>query len=76
MEEQGLLTFSPKDIGPLIHEVQRDVVEEGRDEIIAALLKWVLPHVKRTSTAGLPEWYKERLLERQFEQEAKSEVDA
>lgn len=75
MEEQGKLTYSPKDIGPLIHEVQKDTLEEGREEIIEALLKWVLPHVKRTCVAGLPEWYKQRLLERQFEQEAPN-VDA
>jgi hypothetical protein len=66
LKEAGNLTDSPKDIGNLMLEVKRDIQEECKDEIVEVLLKWALPHVLRSATAGLPEWYKEQLLAKQF----------
>lgn len=31
------------------------------------LVEWALPRILRASTAGLPEWYKERLLDSAFQ---------
>ncbi len=67
LKERGELDESPKDIGPLIKEVQTDILAECEDEIKEALFKWAKPHIVRGSTGGLPEWYKEQLAERQFE---------
>lgn len=66
LAERGELEHSPRDIGKLIKEVQRDVAEECRAEIADALMKWAMPQIGRGIIRGLPEWYKEKLLERQF----------
>lgn len=62
LKERGALTQEPKDIGPLIKEVSNDILEECRDEIKEKLFKWAWPHIQRTSTRGLPEWFKEKLM--------------
>ena len=66
LREAGKLEGSPRDIGLLIEEVRRDIEKECRDEIEAILWKWAWPDVSRLVTRGLPEWYKNFLLERQF----------
>lgn len=67
LRERGLITDSPKDIGLLIKEVQADVKKEEMEYIKDELLKYALPHIIRASTHGLPEYYKQRLLEQAFE---------
>lgn len=67
LREQAQLTDSPADIGKLINEVQCDIAKECSDEISQALLRWALPKVQRGAIAGLPEFYKQQLIEKQFE---------
>jgi hypothetical protein len=67
LAEQGVLTNSPKDIGALIREVQADVEKECADEIKDILYQHFSPKVNRGVIAGLPEWYKEELLNSAFE---------
>lgn len=67
LSERGQLTNSPKDIGPLLKEIQSDVMAECKEEIGEKLFTWARPHVTRAIISGFPEWYKERLLEKQFE---------
>lgn len=67
LREAGTLTDSPKDIGALLIEVQKDLGKECKEEIMRALWKWANPHVMRAATRGLPEWYKEQLLKQQFD---------
>jgi len=62
-----LCADEPKDIGPLIHEIHRDLTDECSEEIAAILLKWMLPNVLRGCVGGFPEWYKAQLAGRQFE---------
>ena len=69
LRDSGELEDSPRDIGKLIKEVQSDVYEECQDEIKEALFKWGWKQICRGLTGGLPEWYKELLLEKQFEEE-------
>lgn len=64
--EAGELEQSPRDIGKLIAEVPADVEKECAEEIREALWKWAWPKVRRGLNAGMPEWYKERLMEKQF----------
>lgn len=66
LREAGRLENSPRDIGNLIKEVQADLEKECQEEIAAQLLKWAWPHVTRGAIRGLPEWYKQQLLEQQF----------
>ena len=67
LRERGTLTDSPKDIGALIKEVQTDVAEECGDEIRDALYQHAISHIRRGIVGGLPEWYKQELMKKQFE---------
>lgn len=67
LRERGELTDSPKDIGPLMKEVQQDLKEECEEEIKEQLFKWAWSKIGRSVTRGLPEYYKELLVENQFE---------
>jgi hypothetical protein len=66
LRENGQLTGSPKDIGPLIREVVADVKKEEADYIKQRLYDWGWSHIGRRLTGGLPQWYKDRLLNEAF----------
>lgn len=66
LKEKGELTEEPKDIGPLIKEVHNDVEGEDKEEIKEALWKIFKKEIMNKSTAGLPEWYKERIAQECF----------
>ena len=67
LREKDLLANEPKDIGPLMREVQDDIEKEEAEQIATALYQWALPQIKRGSVRGLPEWYKQELAKKQFE---------
>lgn len=69
MREDGTLANSPTDIGSLMKLVQKDIQEECRQEIEAALFAFAWKQISRKAVAGLPEWYKQRLIESQFAKE-------
>jgi len=66
LAEEGKLTHTPKDIGLLIKEAKDDIVKEEMEQIKDLLWKHFSGKILRGATAGLPEWYKEKLVERQF----------
>jgi hypothetical protein len=66
LKENGHYTGTPKDIGPLIKEINSDTLEECGDLIREQLFTWARKHIMRRITAGFPEWYKERLLDEAF----------
>ena len=72
LRERGILENSPHDIGLLMREVPLDIEKEEIDYIKDKLYEWAWPHLRRRVTGGLPEWYKEQLLQRQFEIEDES----
>jgi hypothetical protein len=67
LREAGKIEDSLKDIGPLIKEVQADTTKEEADFIKQKLYEWAWPQLRRNILKGFPEWYKERLLQKQFE---------
>lgn len=67
LRDAGDITDSPRDIGPLIKEVQSDTMDEAKEEIAQFFAKWALPKVQRGLIRGLPEWYKNELLKKSFE---------
>jgi hypothetical protein len=69
LRDEGVLQNAPQDIGPLIKTVAPDVAAECKEEIMEELWKYFWPQVSRALTAGLPEWYKQRLVHQQFEGE-------
>ena len=68
LREAGKLDDSPKDIGLLFKEVPHDILKEEEDFIKQKLFDWAWPHIHRGVMVGLPEWYKEQLLKKQFEE--------
>lgn len=67
LKERGELQSAPQDIGKLMKEVPEDVLKECTEEIKADLFEWAWPQLRRMLGRGLPEWYKEELLKKQFE---------
>ena len=66
LRESGQLTESAKDIGPLMKEIGVDLHKEEADAIKDVLFRHVWPQIQRAVTRGLPEWYKESLLDNVF----------
>ena len=62
-KEKGDLSVSPKDIGMLMKMVAEDVREEETENIKNHLYKFFIDEILRVSVRGLPEWYKNKLLE-------------
>jgi len=67
LREAGKLEGSPRDIGALIKESRNDLESECGEEIKQMLYDWAFPQISRRCTSGLPEYYKERLLQSAFE---------
>ena len=65
-KERGELLNEPKDIPTLLKEVHHDFDFECEAEVKELLYKWAKDHIKRGLIAGLPQWYKERLMRESF----------
>lgn len=66
LRDAGRLTSTPKDIGPLLKELQEDLGSEMKVLVAERLLKHFWPQIVRIATSGFPEWYKNELLQQQF----------
>lgn len=69
LRESGQLDGSPKDIGPLLKELQTDLEQEETDWIKERLFAHFIKQIKRGVAGGLPEWYKMKLAENCMPQE-------
>jgi len=69
LKEAGQLDGSLKDIGPLIRAVPEDILEEEKQHIMEELFNHFWPQIRRAVTGGLPEWYKEELAKKEFEED-------
>ncbi len=67
LRDAGKIESSMRDIPHLFAEVPKDIEKECEDEIKDYLYSWAWPQLRRMVTRGLPEWYKEELLKRQFD---------
>ncbi len=63
LRDMELLEGSPRDIGKLFKMVHKDIDEEETEYIKEKLFEHFIPDIKRGVCHGLPEWYKEKLLE-------------
>lgn len=59
--DDGKLTNSPKDIGPLLKEIQEDILKEESEFIREQLWKHFWPAISRGIIGGFPEYYKEKI---------------
>lgn len=76
LREAGQLEDSPRDIGKILKEIPLDVEKECKEEIMEALFGWAWPAIRRGVTAGFPQYYKEMLLKRQFEEDGNGSTQA
>ncbi len=67
LRDAGRLVDDVQDIGPIIKEIPEDVLKECEEEIKERLFKYAWPHIRRSLHAGFPEYYKNLLLKRSFE---------
>jgi hypothetical protein len=67
LKEAGQLEGSPRDIGKLIPAVGDDIEAECAAEIREALFAWAWPDIRRGTSSGLAQWYKDELLKEQFQ---------
>lgn len=63
LRDNSELTNSPKDIGPLMKRIPFDIVQEEKENIKNELYKMFIDDILRKATNGVPQWYKEKLLE-------------
>lgn len=63
LRERGEINDSRSDIGKLIREVNIDLERECKQEIMEDLYAAYVKRIRTAATAGLPEWYIDRLLE-------------
>ncbi len=67
LAERGEIESSPRDIGKLVKEVMDDTRKECEEEIKDILFDHFWPGLSRSLIKGVPEWYKEQLLQKQCE---------
>ena len=70
LKEQGQDITVVQAIGPLLKEINQDVLKEEEDNIKDALFKWAWPRISRGMVAGVPQWFKEKIAEEGFLNEA------
>ena len=68
-KEAGTILGEPRDIPTLLKEIHQDFDSECEAEVKDQLYKWAASHIKRGIIAGMPQWYKERLMKESFTKE-------
>lgn len=63
LREEGVLEGDMTDIGKLMKEAQSDLLEEEKAVIVDHLWKTFGKELLKSSTRGLPDWYKQQLAE-------------
>ncbi len=63
LRDAGKIEQTPRDIALLMKEVESDIQKECAEEIREKLWQWAWHKIARGAKAGLPEWYKNHLLE-------------
>jgi hypothetical protein len=66
LKEKNELDNSPRDIGNLLKEIKKDIIEEEKENIKDFLWREFSDEILRYSINGFPEYYKAKLLESNF----------
>lgn len=74
LRDDGTLTNTPKDIGPLVREIQSDIQAECAEEMKDLLFKWAWKKIAKKTVGGFPQWYKEELIKVAFDEEEGEQV--
>ena len=65
LRDDGTLVNDVKDIGGIIKEVHRDLMEEEGEALKERIWDKYRKHVMSTAVRGLPDYYKDKLMEEQ-----------
>ena len=66
LRDAGELEGSPRDIGAIMKEIPQDILKDEEDEIRDRLFAHFWPQIRRGVTGGLPEFYKQYLMQSAF----------
>lgn len=66
LKESSLLENSPRDIGLILKEINKDIESEQKEDAKEFLWNEHKREIFANATRGLPEWYKEKLLNSTF----------
>ncbi len=69
LKEESKLENSPRDIGLILKEINKDIESEQKEDVKEFLWNEHKREIFANATRGLPEWYKERLLNSSFDGE-------
>lgn len=72
--DQGLLEDTMRDMHVLLEMIDRDIEEEIKPAALEMLWKRFEFEIRKTMKVGLAEFYKQKLLERQFAQDTQVEI--
>jgi hypothetical protein len=61
LRDEGLLTGTPQDIGPLMRELSLDLLKEETDHIKDTLFAHFIKQIQRGVAGGFPEFYKKEI---------------
>ena len=75
LRDNDTLLDEPKDIGPLMRELNLDILKEESDFIKETLFKHFQKDIMSRATRGFPEFYKELLLENALQKQRGSEEE-
>ena len=64
--DNGQIENTPKDIGALLKEINIDILSEETEWIKEKLFEWGKKKILKIAVSGFPQWYKEKLVEKQF----------
>lgn len=67
LRDRGELEGAPQDIGKLLKEIKADVQKEEAEYIKDRLFEYAWPHIERRVINGFPQYYKDKLVQQQFE---------
>lgn len=68
LTESGEIQNDPKDIGSLVKLIQVDVLEEEKETLGDLVMEKILPIIMKGCVNGMPQWYKQKLMEDQFKE--------
>lgn len=74
LRDDGKITYQIRDIGELIKSVHNDILIEDEAFIKQELFKFYKKQILGTAVRGLPDWWKKKLMAKQFEE--KNEKDS
>jgi hypothetical protein len=75
LRESGTIQGIPQDIPLVMNEIDDDLEKECGEEIKETVFKHFFPSMKKMIKRGMPEWYREVLLQEQFQSQDNTQVD-